>query len=249
LEIVHESARRFKQSISLGDVTGALEALLPAGIMTGPSPKEELEKLELEAARTSHRVLFLPNRAKLALWAGDTDKAERYASEALHSIAGRDIEEAVHDGNMVLGLIALRQRDKDRAKEYLLEVEISVPRQAAAELALDGIAGPEAAGGLAVEAGIPGAREDPRGHWRGIACGFELAELYCDVREALESVPPQPSYPPLPPLGAPPPPYYRPPPPAPTVGAPAEGCFGKPQDGLPPLGPDSSALCWASLEC
>jgi hypothetical protein len=67
---------------------GLGKPFFPRGILTGPSPKEELEKLELDAARTSHRVLFLPNMAKLALWAGDTDKAERYASEALHSIAG-----------------------------------------------------------------------------------------------------------------------------------------------------------------
>jgi len=58
--------------------------------------------------------------------------------------------------------------------------------------------------------------------------GAELADLFCDIKEALESVPQQPSYPPLPPLGASAsPPTIGPPhpSPAPTVGAPGRACI------------------------
>lgn len=124
---VHDSTRRFKESISNGDSTSALEALIPTGIITGPSPRDDLDKMASEAARTSGvmRLLFLPKMAKLALWMGDFDRAEQYASESLRwatqrSGTDRDDEDAIHDGNMVLGLIALQRGHKERAKEHLV---------------------------------------------------------------------------------------------------------------------------------
>ncbi|MFL6304099.1 MAG: hypothetical protein ACJ72H_11200 [Candidatus Sulfotelmatobacter sp.] len=71
------------------------------------------------------RLLFLPKMAKLALWMGDIHVAEQYASESLlwatqGSGSDRDDEDAIHDGNMVLGLIALRRGDKERARQHLL---------------------------------------------------------------------------------------------------------------------------------
>jgi hypothetical protein len=126
-KIVRDSTRRFKEAISNGDSAGAVEALLPTGIITAPNPEEELHKLESEADRASGttRLLFIPRMAKLALWIGDIGKAERYASETLHLTAQSsgipvDSDEAIHDGNMVLGLVALRRRDKERAKQHLL---------------------------------------------------------------------------------------------------------------------------------
>jgi hypothetical protein len=141
-ETVRASVRRFKESISQGNRPAALEALLSTGIITAPSPQGELERLEMEAARASgtRRLLLLPKMAKLALWMGDADKAERYASEILRLTmrprSGRlDCEEAIHDGNMVLGLLALRRGDKEGAKEHLLA---SVHTDGSLEMAMIG---------------------------------------------------------------------------------------------------------------
>jgi hypothetical protein len=124
---VRTAVAEFKKSVLLGNVTQALDALRPTGTLTGPSPKEELQRLELDAARVSgtQRLLFLPRMAKRALWAGDVGRAEQCASEILRLTLrpGRvpfDMEEAIQDGNLVLGLVALRHGDKERAKQHLL---------------------------------------------------------------------------------------------------------------------------------
>lgn len=59
---------------------------------------------------------IFPGLAKTAFEAGDMAKAEGYARKALASERG----EAIHDGNMVLGRIALKNGDVEAAKAYLL---------------------------------------------------------------------------------------------------------------------------------
>lgn len=129
MEIVRTAVKEFKEAIRARDAAGALVALRPTGILGGvPSPAEELQQLEIEAARKSgnRRLPFLPQMAKLALWVGDADKAERYASEALGLILPPQVDpfdtsaEAIHDANMVAGLVALRRGDLERAKQSLL---------------------------------------------------------------------------------------------------------------------------------
>ena len=94
------------------------QALGPTGILAEEdSPQKEVEGLERELAKTggTRRLEFLPRLAKLTFWAGDADKAERYAKEAVSLLPGDG--EATHDGNMILGLVALRRGDTERAGE------------------------------------------------------------------------------------------------------------------------------------
>jgi hypothetical protein len=65
--------------------------------------------------------------AKLAMWLNQLDKAEQYASEALKLIRPQwaddpfdDSGDAIHDVNMIAGLIALRRDDLGGAKQFLL---------------------------------------------------------------------------------------------------------------------------------
>jgi hypothetical protein len=72
------------------------------------------------------RFSLLPDLAKVALEAGEWDKARAYATELLekesgHGPSGRRDEEATHYGNLVLGRLALREGDVAKAKEHLLE--------------------------------------------------------------------------------------------------------------------------------
>jgi hypothetical protein len=53
--------------------------------------------------------------------AGALDKAAAYANELLQLSDSPNRGQAIHDGNMVLGLISLKQGDIDGAKTHLLE--------------------------------------------------------------------------------------------------------------------------------
>jgi hypothetical protein len=127
LEIVRPAIRGFKEALSSGNIATAITALSAAGIFAQEGgPHEELQGLEISLARTGGpmRLEYLPRAAKLAFWAGDTDKAERYAAEAVKLEPPGDSSsdgEATHDGNMVLGLAALRRDDTERAKTCLLD--------------------------------------------------------------------------------------------------------------------------------
>jgi outer membrane lipoprotein-sorting protein len=84
------------------------------------SPQQELADLEQDRAGDAYRrSSALPLLAKSAFKAGAFDKAESYANEGLQQ--RRQDGDAVHDGNMVLGLIAMRQGNVEQAKHYLLE--------------------------------------------------------------------------------------------------------------------------------
>jgi hypothetical protein len=127
LAIVRPAMKEFKEALISGSVDGAIKALGPTGLLAAEdSPQNELRELERKLARVSgvRRLEFLPQAAKLAFWTGDTKAAEEYAAEALrlersHGPSGDG--EATHDGNMVLGLVALEHGNTERAKMHLLE--------------------------------------------------------------------------------------------------------------------------------
>jgi outer membrane lipoprotein-sorting protein len=87
------------------------------------SPQQALADLEQDRGTGGEieHLYALPQLAKAAFKADDLDKAALYAKEALHSASGSDAGDAVHDGNMVLGLISLRNGDVMEAKHYLSE--------------------------------------------------------------------------------------------------------------------------------
>ena len=71
-----------------------------------------------------HRIFALPEAAKAAFELGRSDEARQYALEAL-SIADRlprnSSGNAIHDGHMVLGRVALADGDPEGAERQLLE--------------------------------------------------------------------------------------------------------------------------------
>jgi len=76
-------------------------------------------------ASAKDRWNALPGLSKAAVKAGMIAKAESYATELLSMTRQhrRDWNSgnAIHDSNMVLGLVALRKGDREQAKQYLLE--------------------------------------------------------------------------------------------------------------------------------
>jgi hypothetical protein len=92
---------------------------------TGPKPADYLRKAEenLDAAGSDarRRAPHLAYAAKLAFNAGDMLKAERYARETLANPSyPNGVGDSIHDGNIVLGRIALKNGDVALAKTYLL---------------------------------------------------------------------------------------------------------------------------------
>jgi outer membrane lipoprotein-sorting protein len=88
------------------------------------SPAEILTDLEQDRGATTgmERSFALPALAKASVEAGALDKAAAYANELLQLKADDPNRgQGVHDGNMVLGLVSLRQGDLERARTYLLE--------------------------------------------------------------------------------------------------------------------------------
>jgi ATP/maltotriose-dependent transcriptional regulator MalT len=88
------------------------------------TPSLELQHLETFAGSDPiSRNPFLPRMARAAFAAGDMARAERYAEEALQA-AQRGVfwwtGDAVHQGNIVLGRLALRRGDVEEAKRRLL---------------------------------------------------------------------------------------------------------------------------------
>lgn len=125
LSIVSPTMSEFRSALTSGNIEGAIRALGPTGIIRKEdSPRDDLAKLALELAKSNgaRRLPFLPRAAKLALWIGNIDTAEKYAMETLRldppNSSFHD-GEAIHDGNMVLGLITLRRGDVDSARAYL----------------------------------------------------------------------------------------------------------------------------------
>src|SRR4051794_14856331 len=91
---------------------------------TTASPLIELQHLEILAGQNATtRNPLLPRLAKAAFAAGDWARAEGLANEALDA-AQRGVfwwtGDAIHQGNIVLGRLALRQNKVDLAKKYLI---------------------------------------------------------------------------------------------------------------------------------
>jgi len=91
---------------------------------TGPSPDLELQHLESMAGNNAiTRGPLLARLARTALAAGDFEKAANYANEALteskHGVFWWT-GDAIHQGNIVLGRLALRGGDVEEARRYLL---------------------------------------------------------------------------------------------------------------------------------
>ena len=94
----------------------ALEAQFPR------SPQQVLADLEEDRGSGGAADLFaLPQLAKAALKADALDKAALYANQMLQSPSSDpNYGQAVHDGNMVLGMISMKQGNVAQAREYLL---------------------------------------------------------------------------------------------------------------------------------
>jgi hypothetical protein len=101
-----------------------LNASLLMRIRTQVTPSLELQHLETISGRDPiTRNPFLPRLAKAAFAAADYLRAERYATEALdaaHHGVFWWTGDAIHQGNIVLGRLALRRTDIDEAKRRLL---------------------------------------------------------------------------------------------------------------------------------
>jgi tetratricopeptide (TPR) repeat protein len=88
--------------------------------------KKRLAVLETAPASSDsqQRLDQLPRLAQAAFDAGEMEKAANYASESLRLAAGhqeqRGSDMAVHKANIVLGRVALRQNDVEKAKACLL---------------------------------------------------------------------------------------------------------------------------------
>jgi hypothetical protein len=83
--------------------------------------ERSLQRVQGEAA--IDRASLLPDAARMALEAGDLAKARSYADELLAAgSASRDwmTGNAIHQGHLILGRIALRGHDLAQAKEHLL---------------------------------------------------------------------------------------------------------------------------------
>ena len=72
----------------------------------------------------AERFYSLGKMAQAAYDAGELAKATQHAEELLSLANGRETDwnygNAIHHGNRILGLVALRRGDKEKAKAYLL---------------------------------------------------------------------------------------------------------------------------------
>jgi hypothetical protein len=101
-----------------------LNASLALLTNTRVSPDLELAHVELMAGKDAiSRAPLLARMTKAAYAAGNLEKAERYANEALEAATHGTFwwtGDAIFQGNIVLGRLALRRGDVEAAKRYLL---------------------------------------------------------------------------------------------------------------------------------
>lgn len=99
--------------------------LVLAVFLTGCTEAGDDAQAQLAKARSpEERFYALPEAAKQSFLAGQTRDAEAHAQELL-ALAGQfplnwNYGNAIHDGNMVLGQVALKGGDVAAAKAYLL---------------------------------------------------------------------------------------------------------------------------------
>jgi hypothetical protein len=99
-------------------------ALLNLRVRSGASPLLELQHLDMLAGSSAiTRNPLLPRMAHAAFAAGEWARAEGLALEALEAAKHGVFwwtGDAIHQGNIVLGRLALRESKVDAAKRYLL---------------------------------------------------------------------------------------------------------------------------------
>jgi outer membrane lipoprotein-sorting protein len=104
------------QELALSARLGSLAAKFPR------TPQQVLADLEQDRGGVSeHSSYSLSELAKVALDADQLDKAAAYASQLLQLKSDPNDGQATHDGNMVLGIVSLRNGNTVSAKHYLLE--------------------------------------------------------------------------------------------------------------------------------
>jgi len=115
------------QSMGL-DIGGEMTALLRMREIEDRfprSPEQVFSDLEQDSTGRNglDRSLMLPQLAKAAVKAGALDKANQYANELIASIGsgGWNDGNALHDGHMVRGLVALRNGSVQQAARDLIE--------------------------------------------------------------------------------------------------------------------------------
>jgi hypothetical protein len=110
-------------------VQSATAALRPILALLGKAPttrQEQLAALEKQTSGATGVELFdkLPQLAKRAMKAGETDKAEAYAKQCLQMAPqypkSWNYGNAIFAGNAVLGHVALQRGNLEQAGQYLL---------------------------------------------------------------------------------------------------------------------------------
>jgi outer membrane lipoprotein-sorting protein len=108
----------------MGDAMESLKRVQALEERFPRTPEQELADLEqdLGSGAGVDRSFAVPQLAKAALKAGALDKAATYAHDLLRSPSSDPMYgQALYDGNMVLGMVALHQGDVPEARRYLLE--------------------------------------------------------------------------------------------------------------------------------
>ncbi|MFI9407194.1 hypothetical protein [Nocardia sp. NPDC052316] len=119
----HNAVRSLRPRAMAGIVAAALAAAAVAGAVATLPSLPGIATAEAPAT-TFDRFDDLPDLAKDSFTAGDIEAARGYAQELLAIAPGFrgdwNYGNAIHDGNMVLGRIALREGRVEDAKAHLL---------------------------------------------------------------------------------------------------------------------------------
>jgi hypothetical protein len=103
---------------------GHLYALAGKGKANAAKSLIEFERAYSAEASASAKFYLLDDMAKQGFEAGEIEKASRYSNELLQAAQNNTRDwnygNAVHHGNIVLGRIALKRGDKQKAIEHLL---------------------------------------------------------------------------------------------------------------------------------
>ncbi len=118
--------KRTPPAYDIAEMTSATQRLLAIQRKFPRSKEQELADLEQDSLSMSvlERYSALPRLSKTAWAAGDIDKARTYAEELLRDAeAHRDWNygNAIHDGNMVMGLVALQAGNSAQASNFLIQ--------------------------------------------------------------------------------------------------------------------------------
>lgn len=107
--------------VNLGEELAAQRRLEELSQKWPRSKQDELQDMEndLGGVAPEARRFFLPRLARAAWDAGAVDKAEAYAIQAIGS--SNPDGDAIHDGHVVLGLLAMKSRNVGLARDHLLE--------------------------------------------------------------------------------------------------------------------------------